>query len=174
MLPSFCHSKPLTSSPAAASTATSSAHLRGTSQKLPAPTLGTDVSSLPPEGAVLPWGGPAAKPAPTLGTDVSSLPPEGAVLPWGGPAAKPAPTLGTDVSSLPPEGAVLPWGGPAAKPAPTLGTDVSSLPPEGAELGLGGPSLRSGADVCSGAGGWGRSGWLSLMNQVILSSPVCP
>src|SRR5665647_2358456 len=147
MLPSFCHSKPLTSSPAAASTATSSAHLRGTSQKLPAPTLGTDVSSLPPEGAV---------------------------LPWGGPAAKPAPTLGTDVSSLPPEGAVLPWGGPAAKPAPTLGTDVSSLPPEGAELGLGGPSLRSGAVVCSGAGGWGRSGWLSLMNQVILSSPVCP
>jgi len=30
-----------------------------------APTLGTDVSSLPPEGAVSPWGGPAAKLAPT-------------------------------------------------------------------------------------------------------------
>jgi len=29
-----------------------------------APTLGTDVSSLPPEGAVSPWGGPAAKRAP--------------------------------------------------------------------------------------------------------------
>ncbi|APW44601.1 KdsC family phosphatase [Rhodoferax saidenbachensis] len=28
-----------------------------------APTLGTKVSSLPPEGAVSPWGGPAAKPA---------------------------------------------------------------------------------------------------------------
>ena len=31
-----------------------------------AATLSTDVSSLPPEGAVSPWGGPAAKPAPTL------------------------------------------------------------------------------------------------------------
>ncbi|WP_296449089.1 NAD(P)/FAD-dependent oxidoreductase [Rhodoferax sp. UBA5149] len=31
-----------------------------------APTLGADASSLPPEGAVSPWGGPAAKPAPTL------------------------------------------------------------------------------------------------------------
>jgi N-acetylmuramate 1-kinase len=30
-----------------------------------APTLGTGVSSLPPEGAVSPWGGPAAKPAET-------------------------------------------------------------------------------------------------------------
>ncbi len=30
-----------------------------------APTLGTGVSSLPPEGAVSPWGGPAAKLAPT-------------------------------------------------------------------------------------------------------------
>lgn len=29
------------------------------------------------------------KPAPTLGTDVSSLPPEGVVSPWGGPAEKP-------------------------------------------------------------------------------------
>ena len=25
-----------------------------------APTLGTDVSSLPPKGALAPWGGPAA------------------------------------------------------------------------------------------------------------------
>jgi aminoglycoside/choline kinase family phosphotransferase len=38
-----------------------------------APTLDTGVSSLPPEGAVSPWGGPAAKRAPTLGTGVSSL-----------------------------------------------------------------------------------------------------
>ena len=63
--------------------------------------------------------------APTLGTGVSSLPPEGSVSPWGGPAAKlvVAPTLGTGVSSLPPEGSVSPWGGPAAKlvVAPTLG-----------------------------------------------------
>ncbi len=29
-----------------------------------APTLGTVVSSLPPEGAVSPWGGPAPKPLP--------------------------------------------------------------------------------------------------------------
>ncbi|MHB1248707.1 MAG: GTP-binding protein, partial [Polaromonas sp.] len=56
------------------------------------------------------------KPAPTLRTDVSSLPPEGAVSPWGGPAEKSAPTLRTDVSSLPPEGAVSPWDGPAEKP----------------------------------------------------------
>jgi len=59
------------------------------------------------------------KPAPTLRTDVSSLPPEGVVSPWGGPAEKPAPTLGTDVSSLPPEGVVSPWGGPAEKPFPS-------------------------------------------------------
>ena len=38
-----------------------------------AATLSTDVSSLPPEGAVSPWGGPAAKPAPTLtGPSVTS------------------------------------------------------------------------------------------------------
>jgi aminoglycoside/choline kinase family phosphotransferase len=37
---------------------------------------------------------PAANPAPTLSTVVSSLPPEGAVSPWGGPAAKPASALG--------------------------------------------------------------------------------
>ena len=56
------------------------------------------------------------KPAPTLHTGVSSLPPEGAVSPWGGPAENRAPTLRTGVSSLPPEGAVSPWGGPAEKP----------------------------------------------------------
>jgi len=37
-----------------------------------APTLGTDVLSLPPEGAVSPWGGPAAKRAPTPGTTATS------------------------------------------------------------------------------------------------------
>jgi microcin C transport system ATP-binding protein len=53
-----------------------------------APTLPTDVSSLPPGGADFPRGGPSENSmAPTLRTDVSSLPPEGAVPPWGGPAA---------------------------------------------------------------------------------------
>ena len=50
------------------------------------------------------------KPAPTLGTGVSSLPPEGAAPPWGGPAVELAPTLGTGVSSLPPEGRRIFWG----------------------------------------------------------------
>ncbi|GAB3471416.1 hypothetical protein GCM10011496_28210 [Polaromonas eurypsychrophila] len=70
--------------------------------------------------------------APTLRTDVSSLPPGGANFPWGGPAENSmAPTLRTDVSSLPPGGANFPWGGPAENSmAPTLRTDVSSLPPE--------------------------------------------
>ena len=44
-----------------------------------APTLGTGVSSLPPEGARSALGRPGGgTSAPTLGTDVSSLPPEGA------------------------------------------------------------------------------------------------
>ena len=44
-----------------------------------APTLDTDVSSLPPEGALAALGRPggSAGTAPTLGTDVSSLPPRG-------------------------------------------------------------------------------------------------
>ncbi|MGO4391450.1 GNAT family N-acetyltransferase [Variovorax sp. M-6] len=43
------------------------------------PALGTDVSSLPPEGARSALGRPGGgTTAPTLGTDVSSLPPEGA------------------------------------------------------------------------------------------------
>ncbi|MBC7377810.1 MAG: response regulator, partial [Burkholderiaceae bacterium] len=46
------------------------------------------VSSLPPEGAVPPWGGPAAEPGPHAPHFVSSLPPKGAVPPWGGPAAE--------------------------------------------------------------------------------------
>ena len=41
--------------------------------------------SLPPEGARLPWGGPAAGWEPPRSR--RSLPPEGARLPWGGPAA---------------------------------------------------------------------------------------
>ncbi len=61
--------------------------------------------------------------APTLGTGVSSLPPEGVAPPGGGPAAAPvAPTLGTGLFSLPHEGAAPPGDGPAtalARPAPT-------------------------------------------------------
>jgi len=40
-----------------------------------APTFGTDVSSLPPEGAAhAAWGGPALRVvAPTFGTDVQAL-----------------------------------------------------------------------------------------------------
>ena len=54
-----------------------------------APTLPASHGSLPPEGAVLPWDGPAAGHdfAPTLPASRGSLPPEGAVLPWDGPAA---------------------------------------------------------------------------------------
>ena len=86
--------------------------------------------------------------APTLGTDVSSLPPEGALAALGRPGGgSAAPTLGTGVSSLPPEGALAalgrPGGGSGA--APTLGTDVSSLPPEGALAALGRPGGGSAA-----------------------------
>jgi len=66
--------------------------------------------------------------APTLGTGVSSLPPEGAAPPWGGPAAERAPTLGTGVSSLPPEGAASPWGGPAATRASSM--IIMDAPPD--------------------------------------------
>ncbi len=53
------------------------------------PTFGTDVSSLPPEGAELARGGPSLRSnAPTFGTDVSSLPPEGAELARGGPSLR--------------------------------------------------------------------------------------
>ncbi len=49
------------------------------------------------------------KPAPTLRTDVSSLPPEGAVSPWGGPAEKlVAPTL--SASSATAQGRRVFWG----------------------------------------------------------------
>ena len=54
-----------------------------------APTLGTDVSSLPPEGARFALGRPGGETsAPTLGTDVSSLPPEGARFALGRPGGK--------------------------------------------------------------------------------------
>ena len=72
--------------------------------------------------------------APTLGTDVSSLPPEGALAALGRPGdgSGSAPTLGTGVSSLPPEGALAalgrPGGGSGA--APTLGTGGFLLPTE--------------------------------------------
>ncbi len=78
--------------------------------------------------------------APTLGTGVSSLPPEGALAARGGPSPleTSAPALGTGVSSLPPEGALAARGGPSPleTSAPALGTGVSSLPPEGAEVAL--------------------------------------
>ena len=49
-----------------------------------APTLGTGVSSLPPEGALAALGRPGGgSAAPTLGTGVSSLPPEGALAAFG-------------------------------------------------------------------------------------------
>jgi hypothetical protein len=67
--------------------------------------------------------------APTLVTACTALPPEGAVLAWGGPAlADMAPTLVTACTALPPEGAVLAWGGPAlADMAPTRPTVYGSL-----------------------------------------------
>ena len=59
------------------------------SLELIAPTLSTGVSSLPPEGADLAWGGPArADMAPTLAASRAALPPEGADLAWGGPARR--------------------------------------------------------------------------------------
>ena len=45
------------------------------------PTLATACASLPPEGAVSAWGGPAPKRmASTLFTSCNALPPEGAVF----------------------------------------------------------------------------------------------
>jgi predicted N-acyltransferase len=112
-----------------------------------APTLGTGVSSLPPEGALAALGRPGGgSVAPTLGTGVSSLPPEGALAALGRPGGGSlAPTLGTGVSSLPPEGALAALGRPGGGSlAPTLGTGVSSLPPEGALAALGRPGGGSG------------------------------
>ncbi len=51
-----------------------------------APTFGTDVSSLPPEGADFPRGGPSENLTPTLLASRSALPPEGANFPRGGPS----------------------------------------------------------------------------------------
>ena len=64
--------------------------------------------------------------APTLVASRTALPPEGAVPPWGGPAAGLlAPTLVALRTALPPGGAVPPWGGPAAGLlAPTLVQDT--------------------------------------------------
>ncbi len=63
--------------------------------------------------------------APTLGTGVSSLPPEGADFPRSGPAENHGPTIPAARASLPPEGVAPPWDGPAAGPAPLL--DVKGL-----------------------------------------------
>ena len=72
--------------------------------------------------------------APTLGTTVSSLPPEGALAALGRPGdgSVSAPTLGTGVSSLPPEGALAALGRPGdgSGAAPTLGTGGFLLPTE--------------------------------------------
>ena len=65
---------------------------------------------------------------PTLGTDVSSLPPEGAELARGGPSPRSmAPTLGTGVSLLPPEGVVPPQGGVSAERSSSLLLEVKNL-----------------------------------------------
>ena len=68
--------------------------------------------------------------APTLVAARTALPPEGAVPPWGGPAAGlMAPTLGAARTALPPKGAVPPWGGPAAGlMPPSVGTAESLSP----------------------------------------------
>jgi general secretion pathway protein H len=53
------------------------------------PTLVTACTALPPEGALLAWGGPALRRiTPTLVTACTALPPEGALLAWGGPALR--------------------------------------------------------------------------------------
>jgi len=59
--------------------------------------------------------------APTLGTGMSSLPPEGALAALGRPGGGSAPTLGTGVSSLPPEGALAALGRPGGGSAADLG-----------------------------------------------------
>ena len=53
-----------------------------------APTLVTACTALPPEGAVSPWGGPAAKLAFTLVTAWTALLPGGDSLVWGGLAPR--------------------------------------------------------------------------------------
>jgi len=66
--------------------------------------------------------------APTLGTDVSSLPPEGAELARGGPSRRSmAPTLAASRTTLPPEGAVPPKGGLSAERSSSLLLEVKNL-----------------------------------------------
>src|SRR5659263_181019 len=66
--------------------------------------------------------------APTLGTDVSSLPPEGAELARGGPSRRSmTPTLVASRTTLPPEGAVPPKGGLSAERSSSLLLDVKNL-----------------------------------------------
>ena len=62
--------------------------------------------------------------APTLATACASLPPGGAVLAWGGPAAITPPRSFASRNSLPPEGAGLAWGGPARRPLRSLRTSL--------------------------------------------------
>ena len=77
----------------------------------------------------------------TFATSCASLPPEGAVLAWGGPALRTmAPTLVASRTALPPEGALRlrPGKAGSAAPAgeegaPTLASSCAALPSEGAE-----------------------------------------
>ena len=70
--------------------------------------------------------------APTLGTGVSSLPPEGANFPWGGPAENWTPMLGTGVSSPSPEGAIFLGAARRGALAPTFAhLRVARRPPRG-------------------------------------------
>ncbi len=72
--------------------------------------------------------------APTLGTGVPSLPPEGAAPPKGGLSAELAPRLGTGVSSLTPEGALRLRPGKAGSAAPAAEEETPTLVASRAEL----------------------------------------
>ncbi|PJM91027.1 hypothetical protein CV044_00690 [Achromobacter ruhlandii] len=76
--------------------------------------------SLPPKGAFLPWGGPAAKIAPTLRRCAVAAPPKGAFLPWGGPAEEIAPTLRRCAVAAP-QGGVFALGRPGGKKTAVAG-----------------------------------------------------
>src|SRR5660397_59395 len=88
-----------------------------------APTLFTSCNALPPEGAVLAWGGPARRTsAPTLATACAAR----GLAGRGSRDASPLSPVQTCSSRFgaagsSPSGAGLAWGGPARRPlAPTL------------------------------------------------------
>ncbi len=118
-----------------------------------APTLVASRTALPPEGAVLAWGGPARRTvAPTLVASRTALPPEGAVLAWGGPARRTlAPTLVASRTALPLEVAVLVWGGPALRTVAlrffvsrAAGVALDLSPGRGVNFVRGGPAVGCG------------------------------